>query len=357
MKGYVLNNDCIASDHITAVYNLRNLTFKRLPPGSGLEELKANQMTSVWFGMAYFTLYGSLVDKSHIEKHLKNPDVQDELTSNLIRARTQQSAPIPEPAQPAQNDRPLGPPTDPETARSNEWKKLLIQNTPSQLIPTKTPLIWPMNQVIQEGAEEVDALSDDDEDVKEEEDDEVEAAGANYTSSYFDDADAERADTDEVVDLEPDVTGTKAKPKIRPQQRIIQAKTGAKTSDGIRIQYCPASSAQHSTCSFVPKKGEPCQEVNLRTKEDTSEARMAGKQQKHIDDFHPTPGNFNISNVPSFLNAMLMQFSVAQSGGNAVVLIAARRTSTNFVKAIRHFYALSYLIHAIPTHFYFSRYE
>jgi len=239
MKGYVLNNDCIASDHITAVYNLRNLTFKRLPPGSGLEELKANQMTSVWFGMAYFTLYGSLVDKSHIEKHLKNPDVQDELTSNVIRARTQQSAPIPEPAQPAQNDRPLGPPTDPETARSNEWKKLLIQNTPSQLIPTKTHLIWPMNQVIQEGAEEVDVLSDDDEDVKEEEDDEVEAAGANYTSSYFDDADAERADTDEVVDLEPDVTGNKAKPKIRPQQRIIQAKTGPKTSDASASSTAP----------------------------------------------------------------------------------------------------------------------
>ena len=85
---YVLNNDCIASDHITAICNFRTLTFKRLPPGSGLEELKANQVTSVWFGMVYFTLYGSLVDKSHIEKHLKNPDVQDELTSNVIRART-----------------------------------------------------------------------------------------------------------------------------------------------------------------------------------------------------------------------------------------------------------------------------
>jgi hypothetical protein len=96
-----------------------------------------------------------------------------------------------------------------------------------------------MNQVIQEGAEEVDVLSDDDEDVKEEEDDEVEAAGANYTSSYFDDADAERADTDEVVDLEPDVAGNKAKPKIRPQQRIIQAKTGPKTSDASASSTAP----------------------------------------------------------------------------------------------------------------------
>jgi hypothetical protein len=196
---------------------------------------------------------------------------------------------------------------------------------------------------------EVDVLSDDDEDVKSEEDDEVEAAGANDPSSYyFDDADAKRADTDEVVDLEPDVTGTKAKPKTRPQQKIIQAKTGPKTSDASASSTAPQAAPN---IRLVPKKGEPRQEVNLRAKEDTNEARTAGKQQKHIDDFHPIPDNFNDSNVPSFLNAMLMQFSVAQSGGNAVVLIAARRTSTNFVNAIRHVYALSYLIHAIRAHF------